>query len=38
MVERIREIYGRLPKQVAADAGYASKEHFYIYSVSVVSG
>ncbi len=26
MVERIQEIYGRLPRQVAADAGYASKE------------
>lgn len=26
MVERIKEIYGLLPKQVAADAGYVSKE------------
>ena len=26
MVERIGKIYGRLPKQVAVDAGYASKE------------
>ena len=26
MVDRIRDIYERLPRQVAADAGYASKE------------
>lgn len=26
MVDRIRDIYRRLPRQVAADAGYASKE------------
>lgn len=27
MIRRIRECYGRLPRQVAADAGYASKEN-----------
>lgn len=27
MIKRIRECYGKLPRQVAADAGYASKEN-----------
>ncbi|MDO8369573.1 MAG: transposase [Candidatus Nitrotoga sp.] len=27
MIKRIQSCYGKLPRQVAADAGYASKEH-----------
>jgi len=27
MIKRIKECYGKLPRQVAADAGYASKEN-----------
>ena len=29
MINRIKECYGKLPRQVAADAGYASKENIW---------
>ncbi|WP_366910285.1 hypothetical protein [Methylotenera sp.] len=27
MIKRVDEVYGKLPNQVAADAGYASREN-----------